>query len=164
MRGTVTAGHPSRGPPGGGVGRSHGPASIGRVADVVLSVRIGTAPEGAVAPGDRAPDGPLEDGSRLFRVLGTVHVLLLFGATDADRIRVGTLLDDHRTVLPVVGSTDLANTYGAERGAALLIRPDGHVSIRCDPLDIDAVLHEHERRFVDGAPPRHVYEDPASTP
>jgi hypothetical protein len=119
-----------------------------RYPDSPLSRQIGTAPKKAIAPGERAPDGELEDGSRLFRHLGTTHVLLLFGASDADRRKIDASLDPHRTVVPVAGSSELARAYGAERGAAVLIRPDGHVAVRCDPLDIDVVQQELARRFL----------------
>jgi 2-polyprenyl-6-methoxyphenol hydroxylase-like FAD-dependent oxidoreductase len=120
-----------------------------RYPDSALSLQVGTAPAGAIRPGDRAPDGLLEDGSQLFRHLGTTHVLLLFGATEALRRRIDGSLDRHRPVVqPVEGSGELAEAYGASQGAALLLRPDGHVAVRWDPLDLDAIGRELGRRFL----------------
>jgi len=39
-------------------------------------------------------------------------------------------------------------TYGVEGPAAVLLRPDGHIGLRCDPLLEDALTRELAHQFI----------------
>lgn len=129
------------------------------------------------APGDRAPDVSIGAGGMLFSVMATPgHTLLLFdGAskTDAgyatlDRIAsriertLGPHIDTHVVVMgeerpPAMtwrGSVlfdaerALHDRYGADTECLYLIRPDGYVGFRSQPVDEDALFEHLGRIFT----------------
>jgi 2-polyprenyl-6-methoxyphenol hydroxylase-like FAD-dependent oxidoreductase len=83
--------------------------------------------------GDRAPDGPLGSGRLFERLRPTRFTLLVFaGVDDVPAIPPGLPTDT--AVVNVDRVTDpgqaLTKRYNAERGALVLIRPDGHIGFR----------------------------------
>jgi 2-polyprenyl-6-methoxyphenol hydroxylase-like FAD-dependent oxidoreductase len=143
-----------------------------------LSVQLGAAPRRGPRPGERAPNGALLDASgaqvRIIDLLREpTSALLLFtgqGASGAAADQARSLAArlesaDLRTfvisVCPSVssgGPRDLADpegrahaTYGVEAQAAVLLRPDGHIGVRCDPLLEGELTRELGRWFTRGA-------------
>ncbi|HTN89999.1 MAG TPA: FAD-dependent monooxygenase [Sorangium sp.] len=134
-----------------------------------LSVQIGTPPERGPRAGDRAPDAALrgEAGEqvRLFeRMRGAEFTLLLFAGRQADgaaRDRVRRLAaqlggPDLRVV--VVGAPEAGGyadpdghahaAYGVQSTAAVLVRPDGYLGVRSDPLDEGELGRALDRLFT----------------
>lgn len=135
-----------------------------------LSVQLGTEPRRGPHSGDRAPDAPLRDAqgapARVFELLrgGLQHTLLLFTGPRPDK----TALEDLRAVarrlerpdvkVALVGSVEAGGyadpdgsahaTYGVEAPAAFLVRPDGYIGVRADPIREDALSLELARRFT----------------
>jgi 4,5-epoxidase len=92
--------------------------------------------------GDRAPDGPYR-GTRLFKRFSPVRFTLLVvtptagdtGTRDLPQGQLNTI-----TIDPAVdpGGT-LTRKYGAQRGALILVRPDGYIGFRGARDDWDAL-------------------------
>jgi 2-polyprenyl-6-methoxyphenol hydroxylase-like FAD-dependent oxidoreductase len=143
-----------------------------------LSVQLGGAPRRGPRPGERAPTGALLDASggqvRIIDLLREPSAaLLLFtgqGASSAaasqarsfaDRIKSADLRTFVINIGPGVasgGPGELADpegrvhaTYGVEGSAAVLLRPDGHIGVRCDPLLEGELTREIGRWFTRGA-------------
>ncbi|MFF3764105.1 FAD-dependent monooxygenase [Streptomyces sp. NPDC001922] len=81
---------------------------------------------GQLRAGDRAPDGTLDDGTRLFDVFRGPHfTLLAFGdlpnrrCGDGVRVRQGTPSD----------------AYDVEDGTLILVRPDGYIGVMSQRID-----------------------------
>ncbi|XYH98281.1 FAD-dependent monooxygenase [Sorangium sp. So ce1128] len=134
-----------------------------------LSVQIGTAPERGPRAGDRAPDAALRsrggEHTHLFeRMRGAEFTLLLFAGRQADgaaRERVRQLAaqlggPDLRVL--IVGAPEAGGdadpdghahaAYGVETTAAVLVRPDGYISVRSDPLDEGELGRALDRLFT----------------
>ncbi|WP_327064498.1 FAD-dependent monooxygenase [Kitasatospora sp. NBC_01302] len=81
---------------------------------------------GRLRAGDRAPDGLLDDGTRLFDVFrGTHFTLLAFGRRpDAD---FGSGVRVHRAAK--------SEGYDVDGDALVLVRPDGYVGVICDRVE-----------------------------
>ena len=96
-------------------------------------------------PGDRVPDVPLEapGPDRLHRaLLGTRHVLLLFGEVDPAVLDLAGRHAGEITTCRVGGEGTipdpdghLAHRFGVRSAALYLIRPDGYVAYRAEPAD-----------------------------
>uniref|UniRef100_UPI003C7E7853 FAD-dependent oxidoreductase n=1 Tax=unclassified Streptomyces TaxID=2593676 RepID=UPI003C7E7853 len=90
----------------------------------------------ALRPGDRAPDAPLPDGSRLFDLYRGPHfTALAFGTRAAEALdsllwpTAGAPL--HRHILPTPATPDAANlltAYGITDDTLVLVRPDGYIA------------------------------------
>lgn len=132
--------------------------------------------ESGPAPGDRAGDVALADGTRLHSLLrGTAHTLLLFdGATASpegykrmtdiatevaarygDRLKVHMItphasrpegLDWEGSVV-LDGECAIHRQYGARSECLYLIRPDKHVGYRCQPASRDKLFDYLERLY-----------------
>ncbi|WP_437734347.1 FAD-dependent monooxygenase [Sorangium sp. So ce1335] len=127
-----------------------------------LSVQIGTPPERGPRPGDRAPDAVLRNEAgeqvHLFELLrGVGSSLLLFtGRQQADGSPDGAARERARRLAAQLGGPDVRvlvigapgdgggyadpdghahAAYGVEGAAAVLVRPDGYIGVRSDPLD-----------------------------
>lgn len=116
-----------------------------------LSVQVGK-PRGPRA-GDRAPDGPLAEG-RLFAARdGVRFTLLLFVGTGAPP-DLGALDPARVQVLTITAARDpgaaLRRRYGAERGALVLVRPDGYIGFRGDLSAAEGLRRHLARIFADG--------------
>ncbi|WP_432096081.1 FAD-dependent monooxygenase [Streptomyces sp. bgisy100] len=96
--------------------------------------RRSALPEGALRAGDRAPDAPLPDGSRLFDLFRGPHfTLLAFGTAELPPVD-GATIHAHR----VPADAPIAREAYAEHGL-FLIRPDGYVALAThDPSDLAA--------------------------
>jgi 3-(3-hydroxy-phenyl)propionate hydroxylase len=99
--------------------------------------------------GDRAPDGPWA-GGRLFSARdGTRFTLLLFSETGRPPPGLDPALVQ---VLAVTPASDpggvLRRRYAAERGALVLVRPDGYVGFRGDPSAEPALMDYLARVFA----------------
>jgi 2-polyprenyl-6-methoxyphenol hydroxylase-like FAD-dependent oxidoreductase len=83
--------------------------------------------------GDRAPDGPL-DGGRLFEVLHPTRFTLLVFADRGVAATIAPELPPEIAVVNINRATApdhaLTKRYNAERGALVLVRPDGHIGFR----------------------------------
>lgn len=83
--------------------------------------------------GDRAPDGLLGSG-RLFETLRPAYFTLLVFADSGVAREISPELRPDVTVVNVDRVTDpdhtLTKRYNAERGALVLVRPDGHIGFR----------------------------------
>jgi hypothetical protein len=93
--------------------------------------------------GDRAPDGPLGSG-RLFESLrSTRFTLLVFAGIDDVVPAIPRELPTDVAVVNVDPLTDpgqaLTKRYNAERGALVLVRPDGHIGFRGGAGSSDAL-------------------------
>jgi 2-polyprenyl-6-methoxyphenol hydroxylase-like FAD-dependent oxidoreductase len=101
--------------------------------------------------GDRAPDGPLGD-RRLFDMLRpSQFTLLLFAGGNAPPATLPQLPSEVVLVnVDRVADPDgaLARRYKAERGALVLIRPDGHIGFRGGP-DSYAALRSFLNKLLD---------------
>lgn len=91
-------------------------------------------------PGERAPDAPLSDGSRLFEKLKTRnHVLLLFAEypdfCEAIRQEYGKWID-----ILIVFDKDVQKKYGASPDTLYVIRPDGYIGFRSKHFNTDEVI------------------------
>ena len=134
---------------------------------------------GGPAAGDRAPDAEYggEKGARLFELLrGTAHHVLLFdgsAATEAGYVamaRVGRKLKERygkqvvcHAVVPAHASPDalgdmdvlldhdgaLHDTYGAGAECTYVIRPDGYIGFRSQPIDLDRLFDHMFYTFGD---------------
>jgi 2-polyprenyl-6-methoxyphenol hydroxylase-like FAD-dependent oxidoreductase len=134
-----------------------------------LSVQLGAAPPRGPRAGDRAPDGALRDASgaavRVFELTrGTEHTLLLFTGPRADSAAkeqaraLATQLDGPEIKAVVIGAGEAGGyadpegrvhaLYGVEATAAVLLRPDGYIGLRSDPLNEGALKLELARRFT----------------
>lgn len=134
-----------------------------------LSVQLGTPPARGPRPGDRAPDITFRNGAgeevRLFELLRNVEpVLLLFAGPRADAAacerarRLAARLDGPDLKVVVLGATEAGGhadpdgrahaTYGVETTAAVLVRPDGYIGVRSDPIDEGALGRALERLFT----------------
>lgn len=121
-----------------------------------LSVQIGPPPARGPRAGDRAPDITLRDEAgeqvRLLDLLrGVEPLLLIFAGARADGAagerarRAAAQLagpDLKAVVIGAPGAGGYADpegrahaAYGVETTAAVLIRPDGYLGVRSDPLD-----------------------------
>ena len=120
---------------------------------------FGAAPR----PGERAVDAELGDGRRLHQLLsGTTHVLLMFDGRVASpagyermqelaraaRAAFGAGLRAHAVIPAGIPEPELPGIeivrdadghahgrYGAAAECAYLVRPDGYVGFRCQPID-----------------------------
>lgn len=101
--------------------------------------------------GDRAPDGPLGAGRLFDSLRATQFTLLVFARDDTPPAGLPPLPAE-----VVVVSVDrvadphgaLARRYNAERGALVLIRPDGHIGFR-GGRDALAALRSFLNRFIE---------------
>jgi 2-polyprenyl-6-methoxyphenol hydroxylase-like FAD-dependent oxidoreductase len=85
---------------------------------------------GRVRAGDRAPDGPLPDGRRLFQAWrDDGFTLLSFGA---DTSQVEALARRWKVGVIAAGPV-LQECYGAVSPSLLLVRPDGYVGVAAEP-------------------------------
>ncbi|WP_437676557.1 FAD-dependent monooxygenase [Sorangium sp. So ce131] len=124
-----------------------------------LSVQIGSPPARGPRAGDRAPDVALRGAAgevvRLFELLrGVEHALLLFtgprsdgGAGEAGALarRLAARLGGPDLKVLILGAPEAGGyadpdgrahaAYGVEATAAVLVRPDGYVGVRSDPID-----------------------------
>ncbi|MEU9678372.1 FAD-dependent monooxygenase [Streptomyces parvus] len=90
----------------------------------------------ALRPGDRAPDAPLPDGSRVFDLYRGPHfTALAFGTRAAEALdsllwpTAGVPLPRH--ILPTPATSDAANlltAYGITDDTLVLVRPDGYIA------------------------------------
>lgn len=142
-----------------------------------LSVQIGAPPARGPRAGDRAPDAVLRGGAgepvHLFELLrGVGSTLLLFtGRQPADRGPDGAARERARRLAAQLGRADVKvvvlgapedggyadpdghahAAYGVEATAAVLVRPDGYIGVRSDPLDERALGRALDRIFTRGA-------------
>ncbi|WP_081426588.1 FAD-dependent monooxygenase [Sorangium cellulosum] len=123
-----------------------------------LSVQIGTPPERGPRAGDRAPDAVLRSEAgeevHLFDLMrGVGSTLLLFAgrqqADGAARERARQLAAQRSgpdVKVLVIGAREDGGgyadpgghahaAYGVDAAAAVLVRPDGYIGVRSDPLD-----------------------------
>ncbi|MFF3764738.1 FAD-dependent monooxygenase [Streptomyces sp. NPDC001922] len=96
--------------------------------------RRSAVPEGALRAGDRAPDAPLPDGTRLFDLFRGPHfTLLAFGTTEIPPVD-SEMIHTHR----IPAGTPIADEAYADQGL-FLVRPDGYVALAThDPSDLAA--------------------------
>ncbi|WP_437590149.1 FAD-dependent monooxygenase [Sorangium sp. So ce1000] len=134
-----------------------------------LSVQIGSPPEHGPHAGDRAPDAVLrsEAGAQvhLFDLMrGAEWMLLLFTGPRADggarehARKLAAQLGGPDIQVLVIGAADAGGyadpdghahaVYGAASAAAVLVRPDGHVGVRSDPLDEGELRRALDRLFT----------------
>jgi 2-polyprenyl-6-methoxyphenol hydroxylase-like FAD-dependent oxidoreductase len=107
-----------------------------------LSVDDRPAP-GALQAGDRAPDGRLADGTRLFDAFRGPHATLLgFGADLSGADLSGADLGSHVHVRGVDGPA--ADAYDAAAGTLMLVRPDGYIGAVSSSI---AVIEEYLARW-----------------
>jgi 2-polyprenyl-6-methoxyphenol hydroxylase-like FAD-dependent oxidoreductase len=140
-----------------------------------LSVQLGEAPRRGPRAGDRAPDGTLRDATgaavRVFELIrGLEPTLLLFtgqrtagasGAAVEQARAVAKRLGGPAVKAVIIGGHGAGETtdpegrvhesYGVEALSAVLVRPDGYIGLRCDPLREDALDREMARRFTRGS-------------
>ncbi|MGK3989230.1 FAD-dependent monooxygenase [Sorangium sp. So ce136] len=134
-----------------------------------LSVQIGTPPERGPRAGDRAPDAALrsEAGEQVHlfeRMRGAEFTLLLFAGPQVD----GAARDRVRRLAAQLGGPDLRvlvvgapeaggyadpdghahAAYGVQSTAAVLVRPDGYIGVRSDPLDEGELGRALDRLFT----------------
>ncbi len=99
--------------------------------------------------GDRAPDGPLLDG-RLFEKFSPARFTLLVFGTNADvpslPLEVGVVVID----MNIDTTEKLRTKYQAQKGALVLVRPDGHIGFRGALTDSDA-LRAYVNRLLIGS-------------
>lgn len=90
--------------------------------------------DGAPVPGDRAPNAPWSDGTRLFDHIDSLdHHLLAIPGVDlpsADELvaALGAFGEEIEWIRPD-GSGGLGAIYGAQNGGVRLIRPDGYLAV-----------------------------------
>ncbi|AUX19628.1 FAD-binding monooxygenase [Sorangium cellulosum] len=134
-----------------------------------LSVQLGTPPARGPRAGDRAPDVALRGGAgeevHLFELLRDPEpVLLLFAGPRADgasgeRARsLAARLAGPDLKVVVLGATEAGGyadpdgrahaTYGVETTAAVLVRPDGYIGVRSDPIDEGELGRALDRLFT----------------
>ncbi|MFE3600157.1 FAD-dependent monooxygenase [Streptomyces sp. NPDC059096] len=100
---------------------------------------LSTGAAGALTAGDRAPDGPLPDGSRIFDALRGPHFTLLAVGTDAE-------VPEAVARAVRVRRLDAYAPYGK---GLFLIRPDGHVGWAGeDPIGLTEWLTEVGRPYT----------------
>ncbi len=120
----------------------------------------GSAGNGAVRPGDRAPHGLFEDGSSLYKLLrGTGHHLLLFeglredpAGLEATREAIEGLLDRYAAPVSVhpipTENRELHKRYAAKTSSLFLVRPDGHIAYQGSATDIASLKMYLDRLFT----------------
>jgi 2-polyprenyl-6-methoxyphenol hydroxylase-like FAD-dependent oxidoreductase len=139
-----------------------------------LSTQVGSAPEGGPLAGDRAPDGAIRDAegkpARVFDALRHLSfTLLLFTGVraseeaEAQAARLALRLRSNEMKVAVIGGKGAGAyedpggmthlLYGAPTPAAVLVRPDGYIALRVDPLDEPALERELSRLFPAPAAP-----------
>ncbi len=110
------------------------------------------ARSGRIAPGNRAPDAPLQGAGgqrvRLFEVLRGTHWTLL--GHEADRGAAPSRKGLHVHIIGHRGDLRdtqgcFADAYGLHAGEWLLIRPDGYVAAVVDTPHLAALLAHFER-------------------
>ncbi|WP_437279036.1 FAD-dependent monooxygenase [Sorangium sp. So ce375] len=140
-----------------------------------LSIQIGHPPERGPRAGDRAPDALLrsEAGQQvhLFELMrGIESTLLLFtgppqdgaGAAPGERARrIAAQLGRPELRVLIIGAPEAGGytdpdgrahaAYGVETTAAVLVRPDGYVGVRSDPLDERELGQALDRLFTRSA-------------
>ena len=133
-------------------------------------------------PGDRAPDcGGLRRAAvnhplRLFELLADPHHTLLLYADNAEQLAAFTELEDlvttatsgrantyvitatpelrvPRTPVIVDAAGDFRTVYAARGGSGYLVRPDGYLGFRNDPVTTAALRSHLERVFAAQIPP-----------
>ncbi|WP_437599996.1 FAD-dependent monooxygenase [Sorangium sp. So ce590] len=134
-----------------------------------LSVQIGSPPEHGPRAGDRAPDavvrGAAGEQVHLIDLMrGAGSTLLLFTGPQAD----GGAREHARKLAAQLGGPDLEvlvigapeaggyadpdghahAAYGVSSSAAVLVRPDGYLGVRSDPLDEDELRRALDRLFT----------------
>jgi len=129
------------------------------VAESIPTNRSAQSPEA----GDRAPYGLLEAGSdeqaSLFNLLkGTEHHLLLFEGLRAEpkldtlQKQLRNLLDRYEvsTSIHIISTEnrDLHKRYNAEMPSLFLIRPDGYIAYRGQPVDLDDLKAYLDNLFI----------------
>ncbi|WP_437906422.1 FAD-dependent monooxygenase [Sorangium sp. So ce327] len=137
-----------------------------------LSIQIGHPPERGPRAGDRAPDASLRSAAgqqvHLFELMrGVDSTLLLFtgppqGSANTEAHghvrRLAAELSRPGLKVLVIGAPEAGGyadpdgrahaAYGAEAAAAVLVRPDGYVGVRCDPLDERELRQTLDRLFT----------------
>jgi hypothetical protein len=135
-------------------------------------------------PGDRAPDcrglrrAAVNHPLRLFELLADPDHTLLLYADDAEQLPTFAEIEDLVTAapggqaktyvitatpdLPVPGSPvivdaagEFQTTYAATGGSGYLVRPDGYLGFRADPIST-ADLRSHLERVFAAQPPTHL--------
>jgi hypothetical protein len=95
----------------------------------------------AARPGDRAPFAALaEGGSTHDLIRGVDHHAFVFGDGE-DRAAVASALDEFAVRVRVHQLTDTAarEAYDVRSTGVVLIRPDGHVAFRAEPIEPGAL-------------------------
>ncbi|WP_437813502.1 FAD-dependent monooxygenase [Sorangium sp. So ce1078] len=137
-----------------------------------LSVQIGSPPEHGPRAGDRAPDAVVRSAAgeqvHLFDLMRDAgSTLLLFTGPHADgggRERARKLaaqLGGPDLEVLVIGAPEAGGyadpdghahaAYGVASSAAVLVRPDGHVGVRSDPIDEGELRRALDRLFTRAA-------------
>ncbi|WP_437485249.1 FAD-dependent monooxygenase [Sorangium sp. So ce1014] len=134
-----------------------------------LSVQIGSPPEHGPRAGDRAPDAVVRSAAgeqvHLIDLMrGAGSTLLLFTGPQAD----GGAREPARKLAAQLGGPDLEvlvigapeagghadpdghahAAYGVASSAAVLVRPDGYIGVRSDPLDEGELRRALDRLFT----------------
>jgi hypothetical protein len=85
---------------------------------------------GRIRAGDRAPDGPLPDGRRLFEAWRDDRFTLLSFGADAALVDA---LAQRWNVGVITAGPVLQECYGAVSPSLVLVRPDGYVGVAAEP-------------------------------